>query len=245
MMRLLLFGTVLVALALPSRADEEFDTLLADFEKAQQEFYAAITKMEEEGGSLEPGNLPAQPSETFAPKFEAYAKQHEGSPEAIPALAWMLQDDFTGDSAKAAIELLGKHHAGDPQMASVLQGLEWAAWRMGAEPVVSLCEKILEKNKTDDVRAGAMFVLGATLMSEFGPDAKPDAKRAEKTFRELIKAYPDSDAAKRAGAYIFEIERLQVGMKAPEIVGQALDGAELKLSQYLGQVVVLDFWGFW
>ena len=42
-----------------------------------------------------------------------------------------------------------------------------------------------------------------------------------------------------------ELDHLQVGMKAPEIVGKDIDGNEIKLSQYAGQVVVLDFWGFW
>jgi len=44
---------------------------------------------------------------------------------------------------------------------------------------------------------------------------------------------------------IFQLERLQVGMLAPDIVGQDLDGVEFKLSDYRGKVVVIDFWGNW
>ena len=36
-----------------------------------------------------------------------------------------------------------------------------------------------------------------------------------------------------------------VGKPAPEIVGEDLDGKPLKLSDYRGQVVLLDFWGNW
>ena len=36
-----------------------------------------------------------------------------------------------------------------------------------------------------------------------------------------------------------------VGLIAPDIVGQDLDGKEFKLSGYRGKVVVLDFWGNW
>ena len=36
-----------------------------------------------------------------------------------------------------------------------------------------------------------------------------------------------------------------VGERAPEIVGVDVDGNKMKLSDYLGQVVVLDFWGDW
>ena len=38
---------------------------------------------------------------------------------------------------------------------------------------------------------------------------------------------------------------LEVGQTAPEIEGEDLDGKPMKLSDYRGQVVVLDFWGNW
>ena len=37
----------------------------------------------------------------------------------------------------------------------------------------------------------------------------------------------------------------QIGAEAPEIVGVDLDGVEFKLSDYRGQVVMLDFYGDW
>jgi hypothetical protein len=40
-------------------------------------------------------------------------------------------------------------------------------------------------------------------------------------------------------------EGLEVGMLAPEIDGEDLDGARFRLSEYRGMVVVLDFWGNW
>ena len=36
-----------------------------------------------------------------------------------------------------------------------------------------------------------------------------------------------------------------IGQKAPEIIGTDVDGNEMKLSDYLGKVIVLDFWGDW
>jgi hypothetical protein len=36
-----------------------------------------------------------------------------------------------------------------------------------------------------------------------------------------------------------------VGQQAPEIEGEDIDGVRFKLSDYRGQVVVLDFWGHW
>ena len=36
-----------------------------------------------------------------------------------------------------------------------------------------------------------------------------------------------------------------VGQTAPEIKGKDLDGKPMKLSEFRGKVVVLDFWGHW
>src|SRR5881397_2162529 len=37
----------------------------------------------------------------------------------------------------------------------------------------------------------------------------------------------------------------RVGQPAPEIEGEDIDGNRMKLSDFRGKVVVLDFWGFW
>lgn len=44
---------------------------------------------------------------------------------------------------------------------------------------------------------------------------------------------------------LFVIENLTVGSQAPEIAGSDLDGVDFKLSDYRGQVVLLNFWGDW
>lgn len=44
---------------------------------------------------------------------------------------------------------------------------------------------------------------------------------------------------------IFELENLNVGQIAPDIVGKDFDDIEFKLSDYRGKIVMLDFWGQW
>jgi hypothetical protein len=55
-----------------------------------------------------------------------------------------------------------------------------------------------------------------------------------------------------AGAYLalaawfwFAPGKPAIGRVAPEIVGKDLDGAPIKLSDFRGKVVMLDFWGDW
>ena len=49
----------------------------------------------------------------------------------------------------------------------------------------------------------------------------------------------------RAERDLFEIRNLAIGKVAPEIEGEDIDGKPLKLSDFKGKVVVLDFWGHW
>ena len=44
---------------------------------------------------------------------------------------------------------------------------------------------------------------------------------------------------------LFELDHLQVGQVAPEIIGTAIDGNLMQLSAFRGKVVLLDFWGDW
>ena len=152
------------------------------------------------------------------------------------------------------MERLTRDHAASPAIKEVLPGLQYAVYMLGSDLLVPLFEKIRQVNPDPDVKAGATFnlafalwnsgpgVLGATADLDKQAAAK---KRAGELFRAIAKDYPDADVAEEAAGYIYELDHLQIGMKAPEIVGLDASGKEIKLSQFKGRVVVLDFWGFW
>jgi len=48
-----------------------------------------------------------------------------------------------------------------------------------------------------------------------------------------------------AAWYRFGTGKLAVGRAAPEIIGKDLDGKPMKLSDFRGKIVMLDFWGDW
>jgi hypothetical protein len=233
-----------------ARADETFEELSGEFKAAQQAWYEQMQKMEQDG-SFDPSSMPEQPQAAFAPRFRAYAEAHAGTPDAVPALQWLLQNPSFGpmgpdlEPAKWASAQLAEHHAADPGMGEVMQGLQYASWMLGREPVIELCEKVLAVNEDENTRAAATFTLAVTLYSEMIEGPGRDVERAETLFRSIGEEFGDTPFASQAEAYIFELDHLQVGMKAPEIVGTNLDGEDVKLSQFEGQVVVLDFWGFW
>lgn len=82
--------------------------------------------------------------------------------------------------------------------------------------------------------------------------ADPDKldKEAEALFQRSIDRYADVKYHSRTIAdygksELFGIRFLGIGKVAPEIEGEDIEGKKFKLSDYRGQVVVLDFWGNW
>ena len=93
--------------------------------------------------------------------------------------------------------------------------------------------------------------LGEARMAEIGKTgAAHYTKEAETLFERLAAEFGDvksrrSTFGQVAASNLFEIRHLQIGMPAPDIEGDDLNGVSFKLSDYRGKVVVLDFWGNW
>ena len=256
---------LLVQLAPPARADDEFDELQRGFDAARQQFFkdyqAAVQKAKESGATSMPAFNMSDAAfiKEYKPRFQAYAKKHAGKPAAIPALVWMIEAEQTppgapSDDAKAALAALRKEHAAQPELATPLEELQYTFWRVGRAPMIEFFETVLTENKDSAARAAAAFNLAFTLYSTAESDAdapealrgKPDdAERAKKLFREIAKDYKGTPAAEKADGYVWELDHLQLGMVAPEIEGKDADEKTIKLTQYRGNVVVIDFWGFW
>lgn len=82
-----------------------------------------------------------------------------------------------------------------------------------------------------------------------GDVTKLTAERGQ-FLKQLVSDYGDVQKYGRtlselAAGDIYELEHLQVGMPAPEIEDVNLDGEPMKLSDFRGKVVMLDFWGDW
>ena len=133
--------------------------------------------------------------------------------------------------------------------------------------------RLVYSGVADDVR-DSLVMLGAVTMEQDVPLLFEDADYAVEFMEdELLHIYTYEDKAMSIQAHLlqlfgdeekvdllvrhmkrveiessgilFEQERLQIGMVAPDIVGPDIDGVEFKLSDYRGKVVVIDFWGDW
>jgi hypothetical protein len=113
------------------------------------------------------------------------------------------------------------------------------------------------KSSPEEAKQMESYFGKETVMKLKDADADKLAKEAEASFGEAgakygdVVLYTNASTMKsmtigdRVAGELFEIRNLAIGMAAPEIAGDDLDGKALKLSDYRGKVVVLDFWGNW
>lgn len=245
-------------LALQSRVLADPD----DITSLNNDWRAAVKKWSDAANQAQAaGKAPeraAPPVEEFRPKFRALAEKYAGKPEALGILVWLADDGVAGpedhegrQSAKWAIEQMTKGHAAKPEIKDRLAPLQYLDETVGQDPLMALYNKIIESNPDRDTKAVATLNLGILHQRDVreGSDDQPPRKAAQamamKAFRSLKNDYAGTKAAERADRFIFQLENLQIGMKAPEIVGTDADGNEIRLSQFAGKVVMLDYWGYW
>ena len=252
--RFLWLVVVLVGAA-PSRG-EDFDALLAEFERADQAWH-------EQHDSLKPGAdgsiRVSSPPPTFKyyGRFRALADAQRGTPEAVPTLLWLIENaQFAGhgdleshaSACTAALKQLATDHARDARVLDALPSIASYTYAVPRDALLDFYERIGASKLPAAARARLLFDMGR-LYDERDLHAAPsdqDLRTAVKYYRRVVKEYADEDAAELAARALFACENLRLGMTAPELTGPRLDGeGVIKLSQFRGQVVMLKFWGFW
>jgi hypothetical protein len=185
----------------------------------------------------------------LAPLVFTKAKAQPGDRYAPSMVVWVCLASGHGDSKglfRDALEYLVEHYGDSKSPWSVLQYVD-----LTRQPDTAWSEQqvraILAVNKNDQVRRLAAYTLGALLAGQ----SEATQADAEKWIRECLKISQGmkekkvDDTEQKAQLLLTKIQRFGIGKVAPDIVGQDLDGQPLKLSDYRGKVLLLDFWGFW
>lgn len=219
----------------------EYDALLKEFQAAQQAFFAKFEdlKTDEERSALFEDKQ-QNPNSIYAPRFRALAER-AGTSEAAGS-AWMFLLGVSEDQAECTqiVSRVMKDFLHAPAAEELAQWLRYGSWQIGRETAI-LHLRALDASRRPAARAAACFSLANNLMS----GTVKEQKEARSLFERIKLDFAATRYAGLADNYLFELDNLQVGMTAPEIVGLDSQGQAFKLSDYRGQVVVLDFWGFW
>lgn len=152
---------------------------------------------------------------------------------------------------------LAQAHPADPVAVDALMMAIGIGSDADKEKATGLLRTTAEKSSDKAVQGHAAFALADHLKERLDdPALKPEgaaklSKEAEEYFDRAAKLLAGSTDAKAkelramAEKNLFELRNLLIGKKAPDIEGVDSDGKKFKLSDYVGKVVVLDFWAEW
>jgi len=180
--------------------------------------------------------------------FEALAKSGAGTEEGLGAELWLLRmhwwqrPDGTMESGAATLarRLLDEY----PTSASLKRIPEFD-YLFDAADFENICGRLTQVTPHTEVKAWCLFATGKKLV-------RSAPERAPEFFRILREKYGEvpyraTTFGEIAAAYLdrHDPADLEPGKLAPEIIGVDTSGQPMRLSDYRGKVVVLDFWGDW
>lgn len=231
----------------PTVAPEQkkLDELVVRLKKHQAdclEQYKKATTDEERGKALE-----RRMGREFQPEFQALADEFAGTDAAGSALLWTLRLGLEREAARATVARLLEEHMDSAVLAELPQELSSAGGVIGAAEVEKTLKELVEFSPQKSVQGQALFVLGSTQIESKDAAAKAAGRKA---LERVVAEYADFEnyrgkIGEQAGGILFKLDKLQLGMVAPEMEAVDENGAKWKLSDYRGKVVLVDFWGYW
>ena len=196
-----------------------------------------------------------KPLRNLAPDLLARARQDPDHPKAARLLAAVCaatkpEEDGTPPAIYAeAADLIADKHAASPHVAHFCEGLRsGASWTL---PFERHLRAVVEVNPDRCTRCAASFALASVVQA----NGEGRQAEAEALFGQFLKEFDGQHRYHAKGIeeqYRFEAQRQvgelrsrAIGMLAPEIAGIDLDGKPMKLSDYRGRVVLMNFWATW
>jgi len=186
----------------------------------------------------------------FRPKYEAFATKYPGTEQALTAKLRLLE--FTGairDDEAAMHAAAGKCVDGilsEFPRSEQLEKLPSMWYLFDQAKFAGVMKALADPAQPDRVKAAVLLHDGTALMG----NKRTDEGAAKLT--EILTKYKDvpyrySTYGEVADAKLnpHDPATLAIGKAAPEIVGKTMDGKPVKLSDFKGRVVVIDFFGDW
>ncbi len=211
----------------------------------------------------------------FVTSFLEVAEKYSGTKPALDSLVWVLKRFESGSHADRAITTLINAHATQPEIEQLYLHIgNNPSLRVDAfyRKVITVNKNHSAVGRAH-FRLGNYLVRQAEIAREiranpksldkfklfYGLDLIEHLQKVDLTelrkdaliqFTVAVEKYPKvrtykGELSELAGREKFKIEHLSVGGVAPEIIGEDITGKPMKLSDYKGKVVLLDFWGDW
>jgi hypothetical protein len=188
-------------------------------------------------------------AKTLMPRVWDLVHEDSRDATALDALTWIVQMNPSPTELADALTAIEMDHLKSPKLGEICASLAG-----NVQAGTKLLERIAAENPDHAVKGQALYAIASQRLESVGTLTGLDVAKAEKEAAELldrvVKEFADvkggrSTLGEAAGADLHELRDLALGKPAPDIVAEDLNGAKFKLSDYKGNVVLLDFWGNW
>jgi len=239
----------------PNTTEQDYKRLLAEWDGRLSKLSDSVDKADSKEAKEAADNGLRAERQDYANALIQFAQNRPNDSLSVDVLLQSVKVDRSVEDR--AFATLAKNHAKDPKMAKLGFYLGVTVHSAAAE---KLLRAILAQNPDRDAQGNACYGLGRLYFKRYlddttAKDAGRYAQEAEAFFQREADKYADvvlNHAGEKkfpfsvvAESRLYELRHLIAGKVAPEIAGEDLDGKALKLSDYRGKVVVLNFWGTW
>ncbi len=230
-------------------ASDEFNALQEQYRKGTEEFSKAYSEAKTEAAKRTVAEKLGDKAsaQAYTSRFLKFAQKYPQDPIVFEVFSWLLARARHDHATDATAELIIKHHI----KSSAVEKLCRTCWYYPSPAGAKVLRAALKASPHRDVQGYARYSLAAYLTANQESIAGA-GEEAEKLLDEVIENYAnlknlfgDGNLGDSAKPLLFEVRFLSIGKVAPEIEGEDIDGKRMKLSDYRGKVVLLDFWGHW
>ena len=189
-------------------------------------------------------------------------------PDVALALSWIVSHT-SGRKTVQALEKLVAHHARNPRLGELFPDV----LAVDSPRIDTFLEEIRDHNPDRKAQAYAVYSLARRTSRR--AQASATAEQYQSRLRDAVALYdklaaefadvplPESDTGSEPHKTLGELARLDlaalraqkfqpiegsevaIGRPAPETLGPSTEGVPLRLADFKGRVVLLDFWGDW
>lgn len=185
--------------------------------------------------------LPLPDAAAFGRRAFELARKHDDHGAGFVVLA---AQQFVAEPTVAheAADLLSGRYVMDPAIVAFLEHPAALLAALDLDAGLTLLGRMEEAHEGGIAAAWAKYWIARTLVG--ARKETEGGRRVAELLADAERLAAGTMLADRIAAPRFQRERLQVGMAAPELVGEDMEGAPLQLSALRGKVVVLMFWSF-
>jgi len=229
---------------------ERYRDALKEYQKALEAFMTAYRAAKTDSERQKVIETKQPDSGRYADTMLKIAADAPKDPVAVEALTWVAMNAY-GPQTEKAMQTLIANHVGDPKIGSLCVRMAYDNTSQSEK----FLREVLARNPGHEAKGQACLALGQRLKNQAemaGAKGKSEAmsKEAEALLERVTKEFADIKLPRGttgdiARNMLNEIRNLGIGKTAPEVRGEDIDGKTLKLTDFRGKVVVLDFWGDW